>query len=366
METRASYLLVGSFVLLGVAGLFAFVLWIANAQDEDDLSYYDIFFEGSVAGLGVGGDVRYRGVRIGQVSSIRIDEKDPARVGVRIAVVNPYVLRVGDMATLQLQGVTGVSYVNIEGASSDSAPLEAIGDDPLPVVASAPSQIDKIFAGAPELLAQGNEIAAELRDLFGDDNRQRVAQILSDVETLTGSLARGAPEVERAMVSLGQIAGAANALQSLTLTIEGRAPQLLDNVDNAFAEIAAAAKTADNTIAKVAPTMDSLQLALNDALPSLSESLTTASGSLDQLPALTDELTATSRSVRLAAESARKILNESRGPLAGFMNDGLTELYRFTTEARLLVSGLTRLSDRLEQNGPGFIFRGSNEGFEVK
>jgi ABC-type transporter Mla subunit MlaD len=244
--------------------------------------------------------------------------------------------------------------------------LQAIGDNPLPIVASAPSKIDQIFAGAPELLARANELAAELKDLFGDENRQRVSQILTDVEMLTGSLARGAPDVERAMTSLGQIADAASALGSLTDTIGGRTPQLMDQIDGAFLQIANAARSADNAIANVTPTLDALQLALNDVLPSLAQSLSSASGSVDQIPALTEELTKTSRSVRRAADSAREVLIESRGPLSGFMGDGLTELYRFITEARLLVSGLTRLSDRLEQNGPGFIFRGSNEGFEVK
>ena len=65
METRASYVLVGAFVLLMVTAASLFVVWLGHYQREESFAYYDIYFSESVAGLQKGGAVRYQGVQVG-------------------------------------------------------------------------------------------------------------------------------------------------------------------------------------------------------------------------------------------------------------------------------------------------------------
>ena len=77
METRANYLLVGSFVLGLALALVLFLAWIAKIELGDGQPVYRIFFTGSVTGLKDGSPVRYRGVPVGSVTDIRID---PANV----------------------------------------------------------------------------------------------------------------------------------------------------------------------------------------------------------------------------------------------------------------------------------------------
>ena len=69
METRASYILVGSFVLTLIAGLFGFTVWVAKIQFEEARQPYRIYFTGSVTGLQTGSPVRYQGIPIGTVMS---------------------------------------------------------------------------------------------------------------------------------------------------------------------------------------------------------------------------------------------------------------------------------------------------------
>ncbi len=80
METRASYILVGSFVLGLIAAAFAFVVWLASVQFEDVPKRYLIYFDGSVTGLAVASPVRYRGVPVGSVVDIRIDPENIERI----------------------------------------------------------------------------------------------------------------------------------------------------------------------------------------------------------------------------------------------------------------------------------------------
>src|SRR5687768_1403667 len=86
MERRASYLLVGGFVLVLIAAIFGFGLWLARTALDRDVDVYRVYFTGSVTGLQVGSAVRYRGVLVGTVESIRIDPTNVERVEVTVAL----------------------------------------------------------------------------------------------------------------------------------------------------------------------------------------------------------------------------------------------------------------------------------------
>jgi hypothetical protein len=73
METRANHLWVGAVTLVLLAGLAAFIVWIARLGQGDQREY-DIFYAQSVSGLANGSQVSFAGVPVGQVSEIALDE----------------------------------------------------------------------------------------------------------------------------------------------------------------------------------------------------------------------------------------------------------------------------------------------------
>ena len=75
MEREANYTAVGAFVLLIVTMAGLFVYWYAGSSDARDYRRYEIYFEGSVSGLNRGSTVRYLGVDVGRVVTIRIDKR---------------------------------------------------------------------------------------------------------------------------------------------------------------------------------------------------------------------------------------------------------------------------------------------------
>ena len=111
METRANYVLVGSFVLVMVVSLLVFVVWFGKVQFEAEAKRFEIVFTGSVTGLSAGSPVRYSGVRVGEVRSIRLDEEDPGKVDVIIEVAADTPIREDTVARLEIQGLTGGLYV---------------------------------------------------------------------------------------------------------------------------------------------------------------------------------------------------------------------------------------------------------------
>ena len=69
METRAPFVVVGSFVLAAIAAVFGFVYWLHNTAGLGPRTTYHVQFDGPVPGLLVGAAVavqrhpRWRGDR---------------------------------------------------------------------------------------------------------------------------------------------------------------------------------------------------------------------------------------------------------------------------------------------------------------
>ena len=89
MEREANYTAVGAFVLLVATMAALFVYWYAGSVDARDYKRYEIYFEGSVSGLNRGSTVRYLGVEVGRVVTIRIDKRASDRVQVIADIDSP-------------------------------------------------------------------------------------------------------------------------------------------------------------------------------------------------------------------------------------------------------------------------------------
>ena len=67
METRANFVLIGSFTLAVIAAAFGFVLWFQSLHTTKARSPLRIIFEGPASGLRNGGSVNFNGIRVGEV-----------------------------------------------------------------------------------------------------------------------------------------------------------------------------------------------------------------------------------------------------------------------------------------------------------
>ncbi|MGY4429897.1 hypothetical protein ACVWWO_002374 [Bradyrhizobium sp. F1.13.1] len=63
METRAPYVLIGSFVLAAILAVFGFVYWLNNTGGIGPRTSYHVQFQGPVPGLLVGAGVLFNGIR---------------------------------------------------------------------------------------------------------------------------------------------------------------------------------------------------------------------------------------------------------------------------------------------------------------
>src|ERR1700754_4871025 len=144
METKANYVAVGGFVLACVIGLVGTVMWLAGAQYSQEYSYYQAFFKGPVTGLGKGTVTRYNGIDVGRVKDLAFDPSDPQRVIVTLQVQPGLNIREDSVASIDSQGLTGGSYVEISGGTAKSPLLVAKEGQKYPVIRTKQSTLQQL------------------------------------------------------------------------------------------------------------------------------------------------------------------------------------------------------------------------------
>lgn len=137
METRAPYALIGFFVLAVVAGVFGFVYWLHNSGGLGERTVYSVRFENTVSGLLTGAPLLFDGIRVGEVTGLSLDLRNPRQVTATIAVVSTTPIRTDTQAGLEYQGLTGVPVVSLLGGAS-TAPLFSPSPTEPPILVGRP------------------------------------------------------------------------------------------------------------------------------------------------------------------------------------------------------------------------------------
>jgi len=316
METRANFILIGAFTLFGILGILGSILWFAKVQVDQQYAYYDILFD-SVSGLGEAGDVRYNGLPVGQVVSLALDADDSSKVRVRIEVSAQTPIRTDTEATLELQGVTGVSYVSLSGGKPDSPLLRDASPDDIPQIKAGSSAVQSLLQSAPELLSRAIDLIGDLRKIVGPENREAVGKIIANLESAS----------ERLNGTLGDFSELSADLRSASIKIADFTDQL-DPV----------AKTADETLKTARAAIESAQKTVDEAtaaLASAKQTFDSANGLIkDQLPGLVTQIESTASSI----ETVVNDVGGRAGAIIGKVDEVATLATARLTEAQATIA----------------------------
>jgi phospholipid/cholesterol/gamma-HCH transport system substrate-binding protein len=189
METRAGYFIVGSFVLISLAGILSFFLWLAKNDLDYNVNYYTIYFPGSVTGLTIGGSVNYLGVPVGTVKNIQLDAKNLERVNITVAIRDSIPIREDAYASLELQGLTGYKLVQLYGGAENAPLLKAKENQTYPVIPSRYSGVEEIMTTLPRMVNKFTNLVDRINATFNEQNRTRFSEALKNVDILAQRLA---------------------------------------------------------------------------------------------------------------------------------------------------------------------------------
>ena len=225
METRASYVIVGSFVLAMIALLFVMVIYIAKIQLDEVKLPYHVYFSGSVTGLQEGSAVRYRGLEVGAVSDIRIAPQDNGQMRVTLDISSTTPITQDAVASIEMQGITGVAYIQIFGGAKGSPQLSRLPGQ-VPVIPSRPSQFSEVVDAAPQLLNRLILLSDKAALFLTPENADRFASIMTNLDSMTASGSKTMDEISKVAArsdkAVEQLEGVAR--EARLLVTENREP----------------------------------------------------------------------------------------------------------------------------------------------
>ena len=275
METRANYILVGVFTILGFLGMLVFFIWFARVELDRQFAYYDIRFS-SVSGLSRASDVRFAGLPVGQVVDVSLAPERDGNVLVRVEIDADTPVREDSVATIEAQGVTGVSFVSISAGSSDAPLLQEVSRRDFPEITAGRSALQSLTEDAPEILEEVLSAIRQVNEVLDAENLDRVGRILANLEESSESFSVALEDFATVSESVSSAAAGlsdfADGLEEITLagtTTLRAADTTLLNLSQLATRAQGTLEQSDAMIASATTTLDSASRFLDDDLQRL-------------------------------------------------------------------------------------------------
>ena len=147
MSAKSSKFLIGLFVIIGSLICAAIIIWVGAARIFMKGSLYSVYFDESVQGLQVDSAIKYRGVEIGKVESIKV-APDYRLIEVIMKIDIESDLQKLTIATLKTTGITGIVFIELDQLRTGdlSSSPKITFKSSYPVIPSRRSQISRFVA----------------------------------------------------------------------------------------------------------------------------------------------------------------------------------------------------------------------------
>lgn len=354
METRANYILIGAFTIAGFIGIMAFFLWFARVELDRQFAYYDIRFS-SVSGLGNASDVRFSGLPVGQVVDVRLSPNQDGTILVRVEVAAETPVRADSIATIEAQGVTGVSFVSI-GPGTPDAPLLSVADgDPVPEITAGRSTLQSLSEDAPELVNETLQVVQQIRDLLGGENQGRLERILVNIESASEDFARTLDDFSTVTGTVTDFAEQISRFNATLETLTGDLTGVLATADTTLGSIGELSEQGKAFLSDGSKTLDSARSAIAEAESYVSGDLTDTTAELrrtvsdlrDQVAAFSEDARGLMDTLGTTGTTATARLDEARATL----EDADALIARLEETASAVSGTVTRIDGLIETEG---------------
>ncbi|MEP2463703.1 MAG: MlaD family protein [Henriciella sp.] len=309
METRANYALIGAFVLMAATAVLGFTLWLGSSQFNRDYALYDVIFPGPVS-LEEGSSVRYIGIKVGEVETVRIDRRDASMVRARLRVDKTTPVKADSTAIIDFAGITGVTFVQINAGSDSAGPLLPQPYIDVPIIEAGETPLAALFDGGAQIVGQAGMTIDQLSKLLTDENITALSETLINVRDITSAIsAEDAALLSQSIATLASLERAGI------------------NLSEASDDITGVAASLDQELASLNVELKSLVNELNGATGNASVMLTESTNAIQAATALVE----------------------------GGASDTVQQTSLAAQELRILISRLDRLTREIEQNPQGLV-----------
>ena len=154
MSSEAHRFKIGLFVVTGFLIMAAVIIWLGATRFFEETNVVEAFFTESVQGIQVDSPVKFRGVSVGRVRTIKM-APDGRLIEVIMSLDKSFKISDDLGVKINLLGLTGLKYLEMDRYSSAERrePIELSFQPRYPVIATYPSDIKEV-GSALELLFQ--------------------------------------------------------------------------------------------------------------------------------------------------------------------------------------------------------------------
>lgn len=218
MGARVNYTIVGIFVLSLSVLIILFFLWLTAWKNSEVYNFYLVYMHEEVTGLNVRGPVRYNGVRVGYIQSIKLSPDDPQQVVLKLAIQAGTPVTTSTIARLVSEGIAGGTYVGLKALTAQALLLKAKPGEKYPVIPSEPSLLLKLSTELQSVAFSLKQVANNFNKLLDDEHQRKVQYIISHIEHITAALSNRSDDIE-------------NLIRTLNVTTQNVAGQLIPSVE---------------------------------------------------------------------------------------------------------------------------------------
>ncbi|WP_392536770.1 MlaD family protein [Legionella sp. 227] len=204
MESKTNYTIVGIFVLILLVGLVASMLWLSVGFNQKKYTTYTVFMHEAASGLTKDAPVKFNGVQVGYVKEIRLNQSDPRQVEILLDIEEDTPITTSTYATLNSQGITGVTYIGLSASTSDLTPIQKMPGEPFPVIPSKPSVFNQLDSILKKVSEDIGIVSSEAQRIFNEENAKHINHILSNVEHFSKDLERNGKNLNVFMDNLAK------------------------------------------------------------------------------------------------------------------------------------------------------------------
>lgn len=323
MERKAHYALIGTFVLVSLAALLAFTAWLSNAQFDKKFDNYEISFRGGVQGLSEGTEVRFNGLKVGDITELRIDPNDNNSVIVDIQVVSNTPIDFESIGRMEPLGLTGLNYIQIIPGGPNSRLIKNSTDkDPFRLKGEA-SRIDLLLGSGGTVMESSQAALARINAVMTPEAIMDFHEILNNLKVITSNFVdlKVDPEIFN---------------------------RTMQSIEQASSDVSLAA--------------DAVDVAAKDFDVLIETDVKTV---LDRSKISMEKLDKTLSAIEVLSKDSNQLITDGRDAINRLSNSGLTDIEETIDSIRRVVLGLESILINFEQNPTAFIVGSSEEKVEL-
>lgn len=248
MSSQAQKFKIGLFVVVSLSLAIGITIWLGASRYLEVSQTAVAYFSESVQGLEADSPVKFRGVAVGRVNSIRL-APDGRLIEVVLSLNKNFKIREGLGIKINLLGLTGLKYLEMDTFKPDQMrePIQLDFKPDYPVIATYPSDIreignalDNIFQKVKDvdiasisyhLLRVSARLDKVLSDPGLDNLGSELASTVSEMKDTARKLNQEVSRVQRTKAITRNLDKASDLLAESTETVRS-ANKLLSRTDN--------------------------------------------------------------------------------------------------------------------------------------